>query len=62
VFSEACCKTCTCVNPLVVLKNFCQDLLKTHSEKVVDRVIFAADLIAYAFLRVSLSNLWEESI
>jgi len=39
---------------------FFQDLLKTHSEKLalkgMDWVIFVADLIAYAFVAVFLSN------
>ncbi len=47
---------CVIANSLLALKNYCQDLLKTRSEKGLDAVIFASDLIAYAFVRVSLSD------
>ncbi len=39
---------CVIANSLLALKNYCQDLLKTCSEKGLDAAIFAADLIAYA--------------
>lgn len=60
----------TNTDPLLTLKNNCQDLLKTCSEKLalksVDTVIFMAAFIAYAFVGVSFQKrkkkIWEESI
>jgi len=45
----------------LALQNYRHDLLKRHGEilllkKGVDRVILSADLIAYAFVGVSLSD------
>jgi len=45
----------------LALQNYCHDLLKRHGKilllkKGVDRVILSADIIAYAFVGVSLSD------
>jgi len=48
---------CSSANPLLALKTYCQHLLKTCSEQLaLKRVVFAADIIAYAITGVSLSD------
>ncbi len=59
-------KACASFNPLLALKNYCEDLLKTSSEKLAMKMhgqlfsfcfVFAAHLIAYAFVGVSILDL-----
>ncbi len=48
---------CASANCLLALKDYCQDLLKTRNDELMlNTVIFAPDLLEYAFLGVSLSD------
>ncbi len=51
-------RVCASANHILALKYYCQDLLKMRSEELALKhtVIFAPDLIEYAFIGVSLSD------